>query len=63
MNETYEKSLNLFTYLQHANKLWYLVNPYDTSFKLPTEVPDYQQEVIIIIFIFNVSFIGHFKCY
>ncbi|KAK0175042.1 hypothetical protein PV327_008827 [Microctonus hyperodae] len=50
MNETYVKSLNLFTYLQHANKLWYLVNPYDTSFKLPIEVPDYQQEIWISFF-------------
>ncbi|XP_024938420.1 alkylglycerol monooxygenase isoform X2 [Cephus cinctus] len=55
MNETYNK--NLYHYLGHlkdAGKLWYLINPYETTFEHHQDVPDYQQQVWLSFFILIV---------
>ncbi|OAD60435.1 Alkylglycerol monooxygenase [Eufriesea mexicana] len=38
-------NIDLVDQLKHAGKLWYLVNPYETIFEFPHEVPDYQHQV------------------
>nr|XP_034187559.1 alkylglycerol monooxygenase-like [Osmia lignaria]XP_034187560.1 alkylglycerol monooxygenase-like [Osmia lignaria]XP_034187562.1 alkylglycerol monooxygenase-like [Osmia lignaria] len=37
--------------LKNAGKLWYLVNPYETTFEFPHQVPDYQQQVWLPFFV------------
>ncbi|XP_053979961.1 alkylglycerol monooxygenase-like [Hylaeus anthracinus] len=43
--------LDLFGRLKHVWKLWYLVNPRETTFEFAYEVPDYQQQVWFPFFI------------
>ncbi|CAK9820565.1 Alkylglycerol monooxygenase [Anthophora plagiata] len=43
--------IDLVDQLKHAGKLWYLVNPYETTFELPHKVPDYQQQVWFPFFV------------
>lgn len=38
-------NIDLLDQLKHTGKLWYLVNPYETIFEFPHQVPDYQQQV------------------
>ncbi|XP_011300940.1 alkylglycerol monooxygenase [Fopius arisanus] len=45
MNNTRQKSVGYFQQLRHAGKLWYIVNPYESSFEFVEQVPDYQTEV------------------
>ncbi|XP_076389147.1 alkylglycerol monooxygenase isoform X2 [Megachile rotundata] len=42
---------DVFAQLKHAGKLWYIVNPYETSFEFPQQVPDYQQQVWFPFFV------------
>lgn len=37
--------IDLIDQLKNAGKLWYLVNPYETTFEFSHQVPDYQQQV------------------
>lgn len=45
-------NVDLINELKNAGKLWYFINPYETIFEFPHEVPDYHQQVIIFISIF-----------
>ncbi|KAK1135294.1 hypothetical protein K0M31_008061 [Melipona bicolor] len=38
-------NIDLLDQLKHTGKLWYLVDPYETVFEFPHQVPDYQQQV------------------
>ncbi|XP_033195432.2 alkylglycerol monooxygenase isoform X1 [Bombus vancouverensis nearcticus] len=54
-NEMNISKADLIDQLKHTGKLWYLVNPYETIFEFPHEVPDYQQQVwlpflVLIVF-------------
>ncbi|XP_076173525.1 alkylglycerol monooxygenase isoform X2 [Ptiloglossa arizonensis] len=48
MNVSY---VDFFGHLKGAGKLWYLVNPYKTTFEFVHEVPDYQQQVWFPFFV------------
>lgn len=54
-NEMNISKADLIDQLKHTGKLWYLVNPYETIFEFPHEVPDYQQQVTIFIFYNNIK--------
>lgn len=48
MNETCEKSVvvgDYFANVKHAGKLWYIVDPYETTFENYQDVPDYHEQV------------------
>ena len=49
MNETYDVRVHYLSRLKHAGKLWYIVNPNDTSFQFPADVPDYHMQVCLLI--------------
>ncbi|CAL7944163.1 unnamed protein product [Xylocopa violacea] len=48
MNVSYVDSIDQ---LKRAGKLWYLVNPYETVFEFPHQVPDYQRQVWLPFFV------------
>ncbi|KAG7212852.1 hypothetical protein KM043_002206 [Ampulex compressa] len=43
--------IDFYGQLKHAGKLWYLVNPYETTFEFPHDVPDYHQQVWLPFFV------------
>ncbi|XP_043684595.1 alkylglycerol monooxygenase-like isoform X1 [Vespula pensylvanica] len=45
-----EISINLVSQLKNAGKFWYIVNPFETTFEFPHQVPDYYQQVWIPFF-------------
>lgn len=45
-------NVDLINELKNAGKLWYFINPYETIFEFPHEVPDYHQQVIIFILLY-----------
>lgn len=47
MNETCDELVdhNYLGYFKHAGKLWYLVDPYETTFENHQNVPDYHNQV------------------
>ncbi|XP_046834732.1 alkylglycerol monooxygenase-like isoform X1 [Vespa crabro] len=47
MNETH---IDFVAQLKNAGKFWYIVNPFETTFKFPHQVPDYQQQIWIPFF-------------
>lgn len=44
-------NVDLINELKNAGKLWYFINPYETIFEFPHEVPDYHQQVWLPFFI------------
>ncbi|XP_014609482.1 PREDICTED: alkylglycerol monooxygenase-like [Polistes canadensis] len=43
MNET--SSIDIVGQIKNAGKFWYIVNPFETIFEFPHQVPDYYQQV------------------
>ncbi|XP_076227033.1 alkylglycerol monooxygenase isoform X2 [Nomia melanderi] len=41
----------IFRHFKNAGKLFYLVNPYETTFEFPQQVPDYHQQVWLPFFV------------
>ncbi|XP_051165365.1 alkylglycerol monooxygenase-like isoform X1 [Leptopilina boulardi] len=50
MNETREVYAYM-SWLKHAGKLWYIVNPYDTTFQFVEDVPDYHKQIWLSFFV------------
>lgn len=40
--------------LKNAGKFWYIIDPFETTFEFPQQVPDYQQQVWIPFFVLIV---------
>lgn len=45
-----ETSIDIVGQLKNAGKFWYIVNPFETTFEFPHQVPDYYQQIWIPFF-------------
>ncbi|XP_012276750.1 alkylglycerol monooxygenase [Orussus abietinus] len=54
MNVTHDENIDYIGQVKNFGQLWYLVNPYDSTFESPDAVPDYQQQVWLSFFVLIV---------